>query len=54
MDLTVSVMQKFHEPNTVDFLIEVLQYGKDLGQINRADYPAQAMKTGYGQVSQMS
>ena len=47
MDLTVSVMQKFHERNTVDFLVEVLQYGIDLNQINRNDYPAQAMRTGY-------
>jgi hypothetical protein len=43
MDLTVSVLQKFHERNTIDFLIEILQYGAELNQINKNDYPAQAM-----------
>jgi hypothetical protein len=55
MDLTVSVMQKFYERNTIDFLIEVLQYGVDLNQINRNNYPAQAVKTGYApQMDQMT
>ena len=47
MDLTVSVQQKFHERNTIDFLVEILQYGVNLNEINRNDYPAQAMNFGY-------
>ena len=48
VDVTVSVQQNFHERNTVDFLVEMLAYDKDLNQIRAADYPTQRQGFGYG------
>ena len=48
VEVTVSVQQNFHERNTVDLLVEVLDRDKDISQIRSADYPSQLMNFGYG------
>ena len=52
VDVTVSVMQKFHERNTVDFLVEVLQYGAQMDTIWPSDHSPQKSNFGYSYQAQ--